>query len=303
MGMVDLAGELAPERRLLERSLKNLLDAQSGVPSRLKAAMKHSLLGGGKRLRPILLLWAYDAFAEERKRVPLKRASVVESACALEMLHTYSLIHDDLPAMDDDVLRRGRPTCHVAFDEATAILAGDALQALAFAILASAGGHLASEVVALVASAVGPAGMVGGQQADLDAEGLEVQSRQVARIHRLKTACLLAVALQTGALMGGASREAGSAMAAAGQDLGLAFQGADDLLDVTGTEQVLGKSPGKDFAVEKATWIRVEGMDQAGRRMNRQGRRGMRRLEDVLPVNPARERLLALGHFMWHRDR
>jgi farnesyl diphosphate synthase len=218
------------------------------------------------------------------------------------MLHTYSLIHDDLPAMDDDTLRRGQPTCHVAFDEATAILAGDGLQALAFTILGRHGGPLAGNLVEVVGSAVGPAGMVGGQQEDLDAEGAEVTAALVRRIHRNKTAALIAAALGGGALLAGADDRLVREVAGAGTDLGLAFQGADDVLDATATSEQLGKTAGKDAAAGKATWVGIEGLHGAARRAHRDGRRGLRRLAAVLPAGKARDRLLALGEIMWQRD-
>ena len=159
----ELKNLLETERQRVEKKLRQLTRPQKGVPARLQQAIRHSLLSGGKRLRPVILLWTWDAVSRGRKRGVAPRESALLAACALEMLHTYSLIHDDLPAMDDDILRRGRPTCHVAFDEATAILAGDGLQALAFQKLAEAGGAAAGDLVALVAQAGGPAGMAGGQ--------------------------------------------------------------------------------------------------------------------------------------------
>lgn len=298
----QLERELARDRRLVERALAAALRAEPGVPTRLRQAMAHSLLGGGKRLRPVLLLWAWDAAAARRRPV-VGRAQALQAAVGLEMIHTYSLIHDDLPAMDDDVLRRGRPTCHVAFDEATAILAGDGLQARGFGLLAVGGGARGAQLVARVAEAVGPAGMVGGQQADLEAEGRPVTAAVVRRIHLGKTARLLAAALAGGAELGGATPRAVSRVEAAGLALGLAFQGADDLLDVTGTAAGLGKTAGKDAAAGKATWVRVEGLEAARRRTRRLGEQGLRDLGQALPAGPARERLLALGALMWQRDR
>jgi geranylgeranyl pyrophosphate synthase len=303
MAATELQLDLAEERRGVEEALRRLLAGEKGIPARLRAAMGHSLLGGGKRLRPILLLWTRDAVAARRRKTPVTREAALACACGLEMIHTYSLIHDDLPAMDDDVLRRGRPTCHVAFDEATAILAGDGLQALAFAVLARHGGAVGAELVALAARAAGPAGMVGGQQEDLDAEGRAPDARLVRRIHLGKTARLLAAALEAGALLGGAARPRREALAAAGLDLGLAFQGVDDILDVTATSADLGKSPGKDAHAGKATWVAVEGLEAARRRAHRTGRRGLRALEANLPAGAARDRLLSLGAFMWNRDR
>ncbi len=298
----SLERELRRERRLVERALRAALREERGVPARLREAMAHSLLGGGKRLRPILLLWAYDAVAS-RRRPPVGRDGALRAAAGLEMLHTYSLIHDDLPAMDDDVLRRGRPTCHVAFGEATAILAGDGLQARGFGLLAEGGGARGARLVARVAAAVGPAGMVGGQQADLEAEGRAATGADVRRIHLGKTARLLAAALAGGAELGGATPGAVAAVEAAGLQLGLAFQGADDLLDVTGTAAALGKSAGKDQAAGKATWVGLEGIEAATRRAARQGTAGLEGLRRALPPGPARERLLALGVRMWQRDR
>ena len=303
MAPTDLQRELAAERRLVERELRRLLKNERGVPPRLRAAMGHSLLAGGKRLRPILLLWTWDAVAAGRRRVPIGRDQALVAACALEMLHTYSLIHDDLPAMDDDDLRRGRPTCHVAFDEATAILAGDGLQALAFALLARSGGRMAGPLVELVADAVGPAGMVGGQQYDLDAEGVPVDAAMVRRIHTGKTARLLMASVGAGALLAGAPAVTRLGLETAARDLGLAFQGADDVLDITATAAELGKTAGKDAATGKATWVRVEGLAKASARAQALGRRGTGRLAETLPAGAAKERLLALAWLLWNRDR
>ncbi len=303
MKTADLQPELASERRAVEKNLRRLLRSEAGVPRRLKDAMGHSLMGGGKRLRPILALWAFDALAGDGRQTPVDRQAVGDAACALEMLHTYSLIHDDLPAMDDDDLRRGRPTCHVAFDEATAILAGDGLQALAFCVLARSGGPLAGSLVDLVGRAVGPAGMVGGQQNDLDAEGCGADAALVRRIHRDKTARLLAAALCTGALLSGTDQATLARIEKGGLDLGLAFQGADDILDVTASSAQLGKTAGKDETAGKATWVRVEGLEAAQRRTTRLGRAGLRELEVSLPAGEARDRLLALTAMMWNRDR
>jgi geranylgeranyl pyrophosphate synthase len=294
--------ELTRERRGIDQNLRRLLNAEKGVPRRLRQAMAHSLLAGGKRLRPALLLWTWDALAEGRRRAPVSREQVHVAACALEMLHTYSLIHDDLPAMDNDDLRRGRPTCHVAFDEATAILAGDALQALAFALLARSTGPVAGPLTALIADAVGPAGMVGGQQRDLDAEGGRVSLAVVRRIHTDKTARLLMAAVGGGALLAGADPGVVAALEDATRDLGLAFQGADDLLDETATATVLGKSAGKDRDAAKATWVRLEGLTKARARTQRLGRRGLAAMQNTVPPGPHRERLLALAGQLWQRE-
>ncbi len=288
----------------MERALRTELRDYGGIPKRLRQAMAHSLFGGGKRLRPILALWTRDALGPRggRRRGAVDRATTLRAAVAVEMIHTYSLIHDDLPAMDDDVLRRGRPTCHVAFDEATAVLAGDGLQALAFAVLADCGPR-AAELVRLAADAAGPAGMVGGQQLDLDAEGAEVTATTVRKIHAGKTAAMIGLALSVGGVCRGMDDGAVSALGAAGQWLGLAFQGADDLLDVTATSATLGKTVGKDAAAGKATWVRVEGVERARRRTRRLGLRGQRELLALLPAGPRRERLCDLADYMWQRDR
>jgi len=303
MTTAELDRDLAAERRNVERDLRRLLAGEKGVPRRLRQAMRHSLLAGGKRLRPILLVWTWETVTTGRGgRPPVGRQDVLRAACGLEMLHTYSLIHDDLPAMDDDDLRRGLPTCHVAFDEATAILAGDGLQAWAFGVLARSGGPVAGPLVSLVADAVGPAGMVGGQQYDLDAEGAKVSAATVRKIHTGKTARLLMAAMEAGALLGGAGDRTCLAIRSAALDLGLAFQGADDILDVIGTSAALGKTTGKDAAAGKATWVGIEGMPKASARVQRFGQRGASALAAALPVGPKRQRLLALSRRLWNRD-
>jgi geranylgeranyl diphosphate synthase, type II len=260
--------------------------------------MAHSLFGGGKRLRPVLAVWCCDTLTAD----PDRRALALRAGTALEMIHTYSLIHDDLPAMDDDILRRGRPTCHVLFGEGPAILAGDALQALAFEVLAGCGTD-GARLVAAVAHAAGPAGMVGGQQDDLAAERVRVTGAMVRRIHLRKTAALIAASLETGAIVAGAPPAVVAGLGEAGRHLGLAFQAADDVLDVTSTSDRLGKSVGKDQAAGKATWVRAEGLAAATARAHRFGQKGIDLLTAVLPGGPATLRLVNLGRIMWQRDR
>lgn len=297
-----LASRLAADRRSLEARLAALLHAETGTPPRLRAAMAHSLLGGGKRLRPLLLLWSYDACAEGRRRAAaLTRRGALDAACAVEMIHTYSLIHDDLPAMDDDDLRRGRPTCHVAFGEATAILAGDGLQALAFAVLARLGAGAAA-AAAEIAGAAGPGGLVGGQQEDLLAPSRRLTPALILGIHRRKTAALIAAALAAGAALAGGPPRRVAAVRAAGLRLGLAFQAADDLLDVEGTPGRVGKGTGKDAAAGKATWVRLEGAAAARCRAKRLGERGQRELAAALPAGGAARRLVALAGRLWDRE-
>jgi geranylgeranyl pyrophosphate synthase len=228
--------------------------------------MRYAVFGGGKRVRPILARAACRAAGGDPD-------AVLEAACALEMIHTYSLIHDDLPAMDDDTLRRGRPTVHVAFDEAIAILAGDALLTEGFAVLARfpvGEAHAARRCAAsaLVARAVGSVGMVGGQVEDLEAAGQGVDPDRLDRIHRAKTGALLSASVELGALLANADEGTVAAFADFGRELGLAFQIADDILDVTGTAESLGKSPGKDAAADKLTYPRVYGLDAARRRLS-----------------------------------
>ena len=231
-------------------------------PDRLVDAMRYSLLAGGKRLRPILLLLACEAC-----RGDIDEA--MPAAVAIEMIHTYSLIHDDLPAMDDDRLRRGIPTCHIQFDEATAILAGDGLLTLAFEVLATEirPGSLAAACCADLASAAGIGGMVGGQMADLEAEHSGAASVQrLEAIHRRKTGRLLLSALSMGANLAGASSETHAALETFGRSVGLAFQIADDLLDVVGDRAKMGKEVRKDTDHGKLTYPALLGEDASRRK-------------------------------------
>lgn len=295
-GTTTLDQRLAEDRTLIEERLALALGRERGVPERLRLAMAHALLGGGKRLRPVLLLWVHDALGGDR------RDDALEAGAALEMVHTYSLIHDDLPAMDDDVLRRGRPTCHVAFDEATAILAGDGLLTRAFALLSRIDGR-GADLVRLLADAAGPAGMVGGQQEDLDAEGRELTSALVRRIHTGKTARLIAAPMAMGAVLAGADAATVEAVERAALKLGLAFQAADDVLDATSDSATLGKTAGKDEAADKPTWVRLEGLTRAKARTRRYGLEGTRQLVELLDACPASADLLALCRRLWERTR
>lgn len=252
---------LAEAAALVQRALAEHFDARTGTPVRLAAAMRHTLEAGGKRLRPALCLAAVEA-------VGGRRQDAMSAACALEMLHTYSLIHDDLPAMDDDDQRRGRPTCHVAFGEATAILAGDGLLTDAFGVLASCPGE-PSRVLAAVrelAAAAGSEGMVGGQERDLEGTGVPAGVVQVERIHEDKTAALLRASVAIGAILGGGSGGTVEALRHYGTALGMAFQAMDDVLDATGRPEDLGKTPGKDEAHQAPTLVRVLGLDGARQR-------------------------------------
>ena len=237
-------------------------DCGAATPAHLAAAMRYSVLGGGKRLRPVLCLMSAEACGGDA-------SGALGAACALEMVHTYSLIHDDLPAMDNDDLRRGRPTCHRAFDEATAILAGDALLTLAFELVArSVEPDAASlQCVRILAEAAGPSGMVGGQMADLQAEKLAASEQdsgsleKLEAIHRRKTGALLRAPLQMGAVIAGAPQAHMDALDRYGRAVGLAFQIVDDLLDVQGDEAKVGKRVGKDSGLGKWTYPRFLGID------------------------------------------
>ncbi len=258
----DLREEMERARLRIEATTEELLARCGGsddgrCPERLAAAMKYSLMAGGKRLRPILTLWAAETCgAGDDAAMP--------SAVALEMIHTYSLIHDDLPAMDDDDLRRGRPTCHKAYDEATAILAGDGLLTLAFEVIArfQEPREAVGDCVAILAEAAGPKGMVGGQMADLQAETRDDATLgELEAIHRGKTGALLCAALRLGATVAGASDHEKAALERYGRNVGLAFQVVDDLLDATGDEAKMGKRVGKDSGLGKWTYPGLMGID------------------------------------------
>jgi farnesyl diphosphate synthase len=235
-----------------------------GAPARLHEAMRYAVLGGGKRLRPFLLVAGAELFA-----VPAPRA--IRVGVAVELIHGYSLVHDDLPAMDDALTRRGRPACHRRFDEATAILAGDALQSLAFEVLADPATHPEAAVrcslVQKLAAAAGAGGMCGGQMIDLEAEGRALGLEQVLELQRLKTGALLEFACEAGALLGDAAAADRAALRAYAADLGLAFQIQDDLLDLTGDAAVTGKDLGRDQAAGKATVVGLLGIDGARQRL------------------------------------
>ena len=245
----------------VEACLQTLVPAQAGPLSRIMESMRYSLFAGGKRLRPILLLAAADAVGAVGSRF-------LQSACALEMIHTYSLIHDDLPAMDDDDYRRGRLTNHKVFGDGMAILAGDGLLTLAFETLLSQP-EVAPEILARVArevaQAAGPAGMVGGRAIDLESEG-QLPSPDVMKLmHRLKTGALFRASLRAGAMLGGGSEEDLRSLTDYAEHFGLAFQITDDILDVTGTEEALGKPIGSDEKNQKATYVSVYSLTEARR--------------------------------------
>jgi geranylgeranyl pyrophosphate synthase len=251
---------LDESRRLVEASLDTLLPAAEVSPQTVHQAIRWSVFAGGKRFRPALLLASGRTFG-----APVD--VLLNTACALEMIHTYSLIHDDLPSMDDDDLRRGRPTCHVKYGEANAILAGDALQALAFHTIADDQQLEPQTRVRLVGelsrAAGTPQGMVAGQALDIEGEKRNVTGKELEEIHRLKTAALIICAVRCGAIIAGASEKELDAVTRYAQNLGLLFQITDDLLDVTATEKDLGKTPGKDARSAKATYPALYGLEEA----------------------------------------
>ncbi len=257
----DVGSYLASRREEVDRGLDRLLPAEAAWPSNLHRAIRHSVFAGGKRLRPILCLAAADVLG-----VPVE---VLEPACGLEMIHTYSLIHDDLPALDNDDLRRGVPTCHVVFGEATAILAGDALLTHGlgvFALYPKAEEHAAAKVRVLqtVVEAIGTQGMIGGQMADIEAETEASPTAELlTRIHENKTGRLMRASLMTGAILAGADQATLSRVDLYGRRIGLAFQIKDDLLDVESDAATLGKASNKDAAAGKATFPVVWGVERS----------------------------------------
>ena len=257
--MNDLDKFFAECAAAVDAELETRLPSIETPPQRLHEAMRWSVFAGGKRFRPALVLAVGAMFGARRE-------NLLKTAAAIELIHTYSLIHDDLPAMDDDDLRRGRLTCHKKFDEATAILAGDVLQTLAFQTVAE-DENLSFEVrVTLIAElAKSAAKMVDGQQLDLEAEGVSISVGDLETIHRNKTGAMISVAARAGAIIAEAAETESEAMTIYAENLGLLFQITDDVLDATQTTETLGKTAGKDAAAEKATYVSLYGLDEARR--------------------------------------
>lgn len=252
------------ERVLVEKRCSDLLLELGSQHRGMADAVSYSLLGGGKRLRPILCLWTHDMVGGTR------RDAALDAACAVECIHTYSLIHDDLPCMDDDDLRRGKPSSHKKFGEAAALLAGDALLTLAFHVLATIPRRFpsfpaadANTITEILASAAGTGGMISGQALDLEATGRGANERQVREIHRNKTARLISAAMETGAVIGGAGNGLRSQIREAGMLAGESFQIIDDILDLESDRETLGKTPGKDAREQKPTYPSVVGVEAA----------------------------------------
>ena len=270
-------------RAEVEAALDRALPSETTWPATIHRAVRYSLFAGGKRIRPVLVLAAGDAVGSDP-------AETMPLACAVEMIHTYSLIHDDLPAMDNDDLRRGKPTSHKVFGEAIAILAGDALLTRAFHMMAEVpvGGDGERVRRRLAASAVlgeacGMAGLIGGQVVDLESEGRAVDAASLERLHRAKTGALLGACVRGGAILGGASEQDLERLTRYASAIGLAFQVVDDLLDATEGAERLGKTAGKDQAAKKATYVGVHGLDRA-RAMAAELR--TQALEAIAPLGP-----------------
>lgn len=267
--MVHASVSLKPALDAIGQAVDQRFDRLLAVPDdprrRLYEAMRHSAIGGGKRMRPLLVIAACDLFHVDRERS-------LRVALAIECVHCYSLIHDDLPCMDDDDTRRGRPTVHRAFDEATAVLAGDALHALAFEILADEATHpdpfARVELLSELARASGPAGMTGGQMMDLEAERAEFDLPTTTRLQQLKTGALIGFCIESGAIMGRLSPDGRTSLRGYARDLGLAFQIADDLLDAEGDSTRTGKAVRKDLEAGKATFVSLLGIERARQQAN-----------------------------------
>lgn len=282
-------------RARVDAELDRLLPREAISPQSVHSAMRWSVFAGGKRFRPLLLLATGETFNGPGELL-------LSTACAFELIHTYSLIHDDLPSMDDDDLRRGKPTCHIRFGEATAILAGDALQTLAFQTI-SEEAQLSHEtrirLINELARAAGtPVGMVAGQAEDLEAEAREVSATELEKIHRLKTGALIIAAARCGAIIPGASADELSAITDYACQLGLLFQITDDLLDVTATAEALGKTPGKDVRSKKATYPALYGLEATHERARQVYNRACSSLEQISrPTN----RLRTIADFILDR--
>jgi len=293
---LDFKAYVEARRAMVDAALDRVLPPESAAPATIHRAMRYSVLAPGKRLRPILVIAGAEAAGG-------RADDVMDTACALELIHAYSLIHDDLPAMDDDDYRRGRLTNHRVFGEAVAILAGDALLTLAFRLIAGNAARVAAPdvvgaVVAEVADAAGTGGMVGGQVVDIESEGKSIAPEMLDYIHLNKTASLIRAALRVGALLAGGRAELVGAMSRAGEALGLAFQIVDDILDVEGSLAELGKTAGSDERKQKATYPSLHGLPASKAR----ARALIEETKDLLaPLGPAADPIRALADYVLER--
>jgi geranylgeranyl diphosphate synthase type II len=292
---MDLKRYLIARQKEVDRALDRFLPKASVPPATLHKAMRYSLFAGGKRLRPVLCLATAEACGG-------KTTAALPHACAVECIHTYSLIHDDLPSMDNDDLRRGRPTCHKVFGDGIAILAGDALLTIAFEIAThtkAVSRYDLRDIFRELTDAAGSRKLIAGQVADLEAEGRRINRAQVRSIHENKTAALLTASVRLGAMAANANAKQLSAVTAFGRALGLAFQVIDDILDVTQTSEKLGKSAGKDLAAKKATYPAVIGLEKSraeARRLTHQAHAALKSLGENARV------LRALADYLLARE-
>ena len=290
----DVLAQLARHGKAVEAYMRNALERQADAPRLLVESMDYSLMAGGKRLRPTLVLESAIACGGA------VNSSALAAAGAMEMIHTFSLVHDDLPAMDDDDLRRGRPTNHKVYGDAMAILAGDAMVSLAFELIATdAEPAVAAKLIAELAHATGPQGMIGGQVLDMDGEQKSLSLEQLQQLHRMKTGALLRSSCRLGALSTNASEAQLSALTDFGRYLGLAFQIVDDVLDVTASPEQMGKATGKDAAKGKNTYPALLGLDEAKRHANAHLEAALAALK---PLGPSANGLRSLAEFVVERQ-
>ena len=291
----DFSAYLTSQTTRVDAALERLLPSTATAPATLHAAIRHSMFAGGKRLRPVLLLAACEACGGDAE-------AALPAACAIECIHTYSLIHDDLPCMDDDDFRRGRPTCHKVYGDAIAVLAGDALQPMAFELLlqSPAGpGYSAAGMVKELAVTAGSLHLIAGQVRDLEGEGRKLTFEELRLIHEGKTAALLTCSLRLGAMIAGASSSQLADLTVFGHATGLAFQVIDDILDVTQTSEKLGKTAGKDAAAEKSTYPALLGLDASraeAARLTEEARSALHHF------GPAARRLGEIAGHLLHRE-
>ena len=293
---MDMQSYLTARTKIVDRALDRHLPAETVKPHTIHTAMRYSIFAGGKRLRPVLTLAAADACGG-------KIADALPAACAVECIHTYSLIHDDLPCMDDDDLRRGRPTNHKVFGDGIAVLAGDALLTVAFEILAKSKPskrHPIAEQIADLAHASGSRWLVGGQVADLEGEGRKLGGNDLKYIHRCKTAALLTASIRLGAMSANATPAQLKSLTTFGQSVGLAFQVIDDILDVTQTSEQLGKTAGKDVAAQKATYPSIVGLEKSRKIAQQLTAKAFAALK---PFKGRAAALEALAHYLLMRDK
>lgn len=292
---MELKSYWKKRQALVEKALRTLLPSEKTKPAAIHRAMRYSLMAGGKRLRPILTLAACEA-------VGGKAQNAVPLACAVECIHTYSLIHDDLPCMDDDDLRRGKPTSHKVFGEGMAVLAGDALLTVAFELVAKAKPskrYSTADMVLELARASGSLGLIAGQVADLEGEGKKPTLAQLRFIHENKTAALITASIKLGAMAGNATTKQLKGLERFGKHLGLAFQVIDDILDITQTSEQLGKSAGKDLKAQKATYPALMGLEKAKKEAAKLTSLSMKELK---PFGKKAEALHAIATFLLSRE-